>query len=344
MAVNDTPLEMTAANMPITIGNTLYVPYTMLSPQVTGVDLGVRAQYSSGRRVLTVSDDSRSATFDLQANTAYNSQGGTLGIRAVARGSMVYLPVAWISVFFPSIRYSLTRTAYGTLVRLTNSSVILTDGEFVDAAMSLLQDNLDRYQASLQPNPSPSVTPEPSPSPSPSPSPEPVPQVRVCLALRAGEQTEAVLDAAQAYGVQLLVLFAVDELAESAPLLRRVIAGGHCVGLALDGEDADACLAELEEGRALLAALTCTGVSVISADALSAEGREALRDAGCALWQATLGSEGYSAAALASRLHADRLNCLTIFCGAGSAAQASSLLRLLSGGEYLLLPAAAALV
>ena len=44
MAVNDTVFPVTVDNMPRVVGNTLYIPYTMLSPQATGINLGVRAQ------------------------------------------------------------------------------------------------------------------------------------------------------------------------------------------------------------------------------------------------------------------------------------------------------------
>ena len=41
MAVNERVLlDLTADNMPRTVGGVLYVPYTMLSYQATGIDLG----------------------------------------------------------------------------------------------------------------------------------------------------------------------------------------------------------------------------------------------------------------------------------------------------------------
>ena len=45
MAVNERVLlDLTADNMPRTVGGVLYVPYTMLSYQATGIDLGVNAK------------------------------------------------------------------------------------------------------------------------------------------------------------------------------------------------------------------------------------------------------------------------------------------------------------
>ena len=57
MAVNERVLlDLTADNMPRTVGGVLYVPYTMLSYQATGIDLGVNAMYSTTKRTLLVTD------------------------------------------------------------------------------------------------------------------------------------------------------------------------------------------------------------------------------------------------------------------------------------------------
>ena len=176
MAVNDTPLEMTAGNMPMTVGGTLYVPYIMLSGRTTGINLGVSAQYNSSRRTLTVGDGQRVITFDLQNNTAYDSSGASLSVRAAARNAMVFLPIVWLCDYFGTIHCSLTYTQYGTLVRVTNSAVILTDAEYVDAANNLLANNYDRYMESIRPPATP--TPQPTQPPRPPATSQPPPPRR----------------------------------------------------------------------------------------------------------------------------------------------------------------------
>ena len=108
--------------------------------------------------------------------------------------------------------------------------------------------------------------------------------------------------------------------------------------LILTGADAETCLAELEQGRALLAALTCSGAAIVSAEQLSQEGRRQLEEAGCVLWQATVNGDGYTAAAIAGRIRPERLNRVELTCGAGSASRLNALLRLLSGEEYRIEP------
>ena len=159
------------------------------------------------------------------------------------------------------------------------------------------------------------------------------------LAFRAGEETGAALDAVQSHGMQALFLFTVDQLAGSAPLLRRLISSGQSVGLILTGADPETCLTELEQGRALLAALTCTGTAIVSAGQLTQEGQRQLEDAGCVLWRATINGDGYTAAAIAGRLRPERTNRVELICGEGSSGRVNTLLRLLSGEEYRLTPA-----
>ena len=81
MAVNDTVFPMTIDNMPRVVSNTLYIPYTMLSSQATGINLGVRVQYSSGRGTLTVTNDVQTVTFDMRRNTARDTSGTILDVR-----------------------------------------------------------------------------------------------------------------------------------------------------------------------------------------------------------------------------------------------------------------------
>ncbi len=339
MAVNETFVEMTSGNMPIVVRSALYIPYTMLSPQATGISLGVRTQYNASRRVLTVTDDVRTVTFDLASSTAYDDSGSTLTIRAAARNSMAYIPLSWLCSYFSSLSYSLIRTQYGTLVRVTNSAVILTDAQFVDAAMDRLQNNLLRYQESLAPSPSPS----PSPSAGPGPSPSTAPSLRpaVLLALRSGPRTEEALEALESRGAQGLFLFFPDELAAYAPLLRRITAGGHSVGLILAGADPAACLAQLAAGRAALAALTYSCADIVCAGQLAPEDTQVLMDAGCVLWpNDALDASSLSASALTRRLQADEVNCVEYLCDEEGLTALSAALRVLSDEEaYRLCPA-----
>ncbi len=343
MAVNDRPMEMTAENMPMMVGGTLYVPYTMLSSRVTTINLGVSAQYNSTRRTVLVSSGQQGVVFDLQANNSYDIRSNPLNAHAVVRNSMVFLPIMWICNYFGNINCTLSRTNYGTLVRVTNSAVVLSDREFVDAANNQLKDNYNRYLSSIQPTatpvptaaptvrptdrPSPSTSasrpssaPRPSSTPAPTATPrptEPPPgaNAEVALAYRWGDQAEEAARLLEHANQRALFLFTPGEAAANDGLVRRLAAAGHTVGLVLTGETAEDCLAQAEEGAALLASAARYPLFIVEAPALDGDGQAALEQAGYVLWAPRLRGENYSSAnGIMRELSGRRLNLVELTC------------------------------
>ena len=221
MAVNDTVVEMTAENMPIMVGGTLYVPYTLLSSKYSGINLGVNAQYSTTRRTVLVSSGREGVIFDPQANTSYDLDQNPLSGRAVVRNSMVYLPIAWVCEYFGSITYSTIKTEYGTLVRVTNDAVVLSDIDFADAASSMLRANYQKYLNSVQNsnnsqggnNPDSSGREETGPV--------------VYLAFHVGAETEMIAQLLENHVQRGLFLFTAEQMAEQDELVRRLVGAGH---------------------------------------------------------------------------------------------------------------------
>lgn len=355
MSVNDKVFPMTANNMPRVVSNTLYIPYTMLSPQVSEINLGVRAQYSSSRGTLTVTNGLQSVTFDTRRNTAWDLSDRTLTVRALVRNSMVYIPIDWLCRYFTELSYSLTRTPYGTLVRLMNDAVVLPDADFIDAADNMLRENLQNYQNSLispspspspapSPSPSPTPTPVPTPTPEPSPSPtpkptptpepEPQPDPVICLALVWGEQAEAAADVLARQNQQALFLFPLEALVQQDDLVRRLIGQGQQVGLLLTGSDSDACLEQLEQGRALMADIARSAVFFVSAPELSRREQQALSDAGCVLWNAQRQAEELDRTGLERKLSRTELNCLELNCTGSGLSWLRRYLPVLTGDGF----------
>ena len=113
MAVNERVLlDLTADNMPRTVGGVLYVPYTMLSYQATGIDLGVNAMYSTTKRTLLVTDGQLGVVFDTRANTAQDLSGAAVSAQAMVRNGTVFVPIDWLCDYFGTI--SCTRTSTRT--------------------------------------------------------------------------------------------------------------------------------------------------------------------------------------------------------------------------------------
>ena len=335
MAVNDTVVEMTAENMPIVVNGILYVPYIMLSPQHTGINLGVTAQYSTTRRTVLVSGGRKGVIFNPQANNCTDLNGAPLSIRAVVRNSMIYIPLAWICNYFGSISYTTNKTANGTLIRVTNNQAILTDAEFVDAAANMLQENYRQYLSSLS-NPDPGPSGE-DPTPSVKPDSGPL----VYLAFRGGDQTEKVAELLENHVQRGLFLLTVEELAEQDHLVRRLVGAGHLVGLALTGSTLEACAAELERGRNLLADIARSALTVICAPNAEAGVQEELAAMGCALWRPTLNTEGMAVNSLLRALDNEQANYVEVTCGQSGLSMISGNLPKLTEDGYRLRQAVA---
>ena len=326
MAVNERVLDVTAENMPTVMGGVLYVPYTMLSIRDTGINLGVSALYSTTRRKVLVSNGQAGIEFDLQTNTAKDLQDNPVPVRAMVRNSMTFLPIDYLCSYFGTISCSRVRSEYGTVVRVTNGAVVLRDLAFVDAAANNLADSLRGYYASIAPPETTAPVPSVPSVPSVPPSVQPV-QAEVLLALRWGEYGEEIARLLEDRGARALFLFTAEELRGQDNAVRRLTAAGHTIGLALTGEDAETCAAQLEEGRRLLAAVARYYTLVASAGALDGKGREALRREGCAVWSPGFRGENYSSGAeLVEALDPQVANGVELECGAGSVAFLRSLL------------------
>lgn len=363
MAVNERVLPTTAENMPTVMGGVLYVPYTMLSRRDSGINLGVNATYSTTRRTVLVSNSQIGVIFDTQSNTAKDLQDNPVPVRAMVRNSMVFLPIDWLCSYFGSISCSRVRTQYGIVVRVTNGAMVLRDMDFVDAAQDILAESLRNYLATVE-TPVPE-TPAPTPQPTPAPTPPPVQQptaapttppvqptaepsappplqAEVLLAFRWGEQGPELAQVLEDRGMCALFLFTCEELRADEDGARRAVAAGHTVGLALTGRDAGECLAQLEEGRRLLAESARYYALVVSADGLDRAGREELAGAGCAVWTATLRGERFrSGEALVEALNPQRVNCVELSCGQGSAAFLRAALSAMEAEECRLRQASA---
>ncbi len=316
MAVNDTVMETTAENVPAMVDGMLYVPYTMLSSRISGIDLKVSAVYIATRRTLLVSSGQKGVMFDTQTNTAQDLQGGSLPVRAVVRNSMVFVPIDWVCEYFGTISCSRVRTRYGTLVRVTNSAAILSDVEFVDAGDSLLADSLRRYLSTVENGGGTGVSPSSQPQESSAPS-----QAELYLAFRWGGQAEEIAQLLEARGERALFFFTPGELWEQDDLVRRLVGAGHTVGLSLEGESGPDCLAQAEEGRLLMASIAWCSALVVRADGLDRDGWQELTQAGFVRWSATSRGEDYSTgAALVEELDPKRMNYVELSCGERSAA------------------------
>ena len=264
LALNDqviTPISST--NMPIQVGGTYYLPYTVFDPNVVDVDLGVK--YSLRDNVLTLYTKQALLKYDLNAGTCEDRDGSTGYTRAIVRGSMIYVSMPSVCSYF-GIQFYQEATVYGQVIRLTTSSAVLSDRDFMDSALSTsIADAYKKYwqaQESLNPSPSPSQSVSPSPSvttPSPSPSPTNTDSgdkryVTVSLAFRhtGGTGLADILDILARENRTALFFMPPDAIGDNAALIRRMVGAGHSVGLSVAGGPASDATQLLTEGNRLL--------------------------------------------------------------------------------------------
>lgn len=297
LAANDKMCDLPNNALPISVNNTVYVPYTLFDKNATGTDLGVYYGIRQDRgTILNLYSLNGNLVFNIDQNTCTDRDGNLLGFRAVIRNNIPYVPIAAVSSFF-GLQYSyLTTDDRGILIRVCNSSARLSDAVFLTSASSAM---LTRYNAILQ-----SMEPEPTPTPTPTPVPTPTPpvsreHVRVYLAVDASDATQ---DLTELLGTTpALFLFTVESLTAQSDLIRKAVGLGHSVGLRLTATDADTALAELERGNALLEHIARIRARIVSAPK---ELTDTLTAAGQSCW--TPNVSGSSASALLKGLDSQR--------------------------------------
>lgn len=333
-AINDNLLPLTADTMPVWVDGMLYVPYTVFDSASTGSNLRISWNQNKTRNTFTLYTLNETLVFDLTNHNAMDAHSGAVySYRAITRNNKIYLPVYSVCNFF-GLSFSRLSTQYGYLIRIKNASVVLSDQDFVDAAASLMESRLARYNQSLAPT-------EPDPEPSPSPS-QPVTDpshsgVKVYLAFRCTEEgrLSQILDTLDNYRYTALFLFRPGDVEALAPLVRRAVARGHSVGFLLS-EDSGSLTAQMEAGNASLARTACTQTCLFAMESGSGQ---ALTDLGYVEYRPNVDGVA-SAARVMSRVSAKTSKARILFdTGATSLYALPQVVLQLRQGKYNIRPA-----
>lgn len=286
MVVNDKVLDYSASTMPVMVDGTIYIPYhTFIGEYNGGVDLGVF--YGISDRYNTLSLYSRSnpiLTFDINAGTAYDATGNTYSFRAIVRNGVIFVP-AWAVCSYFGLQFSQLTNSYGVMIRVKKEGSFWLSDRVLSSSASLVFEKqkqlFDREQL-----PQPTASDSPSPSPSPSDTPTDKSRVQVSFAFRCGGELgpESVLDTLARYQLRALFLLRPSDLSQWDDAVRRLLAEGHRLGLLVEGETAEECLEQAQEGNRLL-----SHIARSRTDLLLAEGpdglTEELRQAGWVCWR-----------------------------------------------------------
>lgn len=317
MAVNDKYLYPSESPMPVAVGGTIYVPYTVFDRDVTGVNLGITCilGQAGNSRTLTLSSIGGMLTFDVNAQTCVDLDGGYHSMRAIVRNGRIFIPVYGVVEYFGSLLslnyFQRPTKSYGVLLRITNSRASLSDERFLSSAAPTMESVYNEYMKSLDPAPTP-TTPAVTATPGPSPGQngegpgESKSDVRVYLALRyeGGGELEAMLDLVDRYAVPALLLFRPDDLAQNAGLIRRAVGEGHAVGIITSGATAEELIRQAEQGNALLERIVWSRTYTVYAPDAAEPALDALEAGGWSCWTENINglSAGEGPAGAANRI------------------------------------------
>lgn len=305
LALNDKFVDedgLVAANMPVAVNGTVYVPYTTFDRYSTGVELGVSYTDSQSEEgyVLTLYNLNGSLSFNVDQQTCLNQAGEPEDMRAIIRNGKVYVPASSVCQFF-RLQYSYipTRTA-GVLIRIKSSSAVLNDVVFQQTSASFMQNRYNQFIQSLNaaatPSPTPTARPAATPAPSATQAPEETdgPTVRLAFRCTTGEGTDRILDTLESWGAKALFLFRPEDLEAREEQLLRALGEGHTVGLLVEGGSLEEARQALAQGNETLRRLSWTRTWMACVDDPAAGVTSALREEGWKLWSGNVDGRGES--------------------------------------------------
>lgn len=313
-AANEKIYPLNDETMPFWAGGTIYIPQTA----VVDNDLGI--QYSRNREKQTV------VLYQLRSGLIFNMATGYAEARdgqsfyapTVTRGDIVFFPLDVLCRFF-SLEYSYTRVTYGYLLRIKNSSAVLNDVTFIDAADQGMAQRYAQYERAHAPSSGGANTPAAN-----DPTREQAQRtvylvIEATDAARSARLLDSVDDAA--------FLFTPQSLPNADDLLRRLAAGGGAVALRIDASDGvEGTLRRIEEANRVLWNAANAKTRLVFLDGAAEETARAVADAGyCPLRFDPDYSDGYpSVSRMCTRIFsaADRSGgSCCVFLGSDEAAE-----------------------
>ena len=321
-AVNETVLELTDATMPFWHNGYMYVSTAMFAEK----DLGVHYSYNTALQVLVLYGSEKALIFDLNSKKATDGQGVWQEniLPAVSRNGRIFVPVYMVAEYF-GLTYTSNQVALGYVVRLRSDKSVLDDHIFLDAATTIFEYRLEQYEQARKP-----VTERPGSHPGETETGEHT----VCLTFRAGAETPALLDALKSAGAKAAFFFSGEQLKENAGILRRVMAEGHTVGLAADGEREEAVAEQLRQANDLLWRLSGRKTRLCTVDNGTAEKANEAKDAGYRVLNPNVtAADAADTAALYAKIRGVQGDAVVWLPGAVAPEQLTALLERLTGAR-----------
>ena len=248
LAVNDyLPPEL--INVLASYGGATYVPCWLF----TNYSLGVYYSYFSSNSTAYLYNANTQVFFELPTGKTYDSNDVQYSAPAIMWGGTVYLPLSFVCSAFGTFSYRMIGSnEYGSILRITNGSEVLTDDEFFRAAVGTMRRfyQSQKTEATPTPTPVPTLAPTPVPTPVPTPTPTEKPTregdtVRLGL---IGLPTAATLELLRRQNVDACFFVSAEEIRSNTDMIRRIA----CEGFSLGVSSPDGSRADCEEAAALL--------------------------------------------------------------------------------------------
>ena len=263
IAVNDSlPPEL--VNAFTYYGGSVYVPAWIFSSYGIG---GVSYTFIDANSTAHLYRGTSQLFFEVATGKTYDGSDNLYSLPGLMVGGSIYVPLSYISAYFGGFSYSQTNTAYGTVLRISDSRAVLTDNDFIQAA----EPQLRQYYNARQPAPTPTPTPTPSPS-------EEIDHEGTDLMLSfVGLPGDAYFELLDYSGAKACFFLTADDIRRDPDTVRRIDCEGHRIGILCGSEP----MSDYEECSALIFEAARLHTLLVSADGENAElCREAAEKAG----------------------------------------------------------------
>jgi len=218
VAINDIlPREL--VNCYTVYGGAVYVPCWIFN----SYNLGIYYSYIEANNTAHLYQSSAQLFFEIDTGLTYDGNDNYYSLPGIMRNGTIYVPLSYVSAFFGTFSYSQVSTPYGSLLRLKDGRVVLSDSEFVQAADPQLRQYYNAFK--------PAVTP------SPSLSPDVDHEGTELLLSFVGLPSEEYLNILDNYRVKACFFITAEDVLASPETVRQIDSKGHRLGV-LCGENA----------------------------------------------------------------------------------------------------------
>lgn len=225
VAINNTVIRpLSNSIMPLQIGESIYMPYEILSHLST-----INYYYNPDIEQIFIFDSQRQITFDLSNHRAYDESGALYIEIAKHIDGRTYIPFDMVCKKF-NIYCTLTNyTDIAPLLRINEGPLIASDEDFSRQLQFLLKTTYNDYISSGQID-IPIIPNEPGTS---------LPTKKLGFLLFNGINLPAV----RAMSADAVFFLSAEDISNNGDVIRHAIAKGHEIGLYLD-ETSDISLAQ----------------------------------------------------------------------------------------------------